>query len=203
MAELTASDVSEFTGGRLADDEGDGLTTDMLNAALAAARRAVGWHVSPVRLADEVIIDGPDSRILYLPTRKLVDLVGVDENGVTLDPATALRWSAGGPPGAAGRPVAVRKRSNGWWTSYYQGVTVTMDHGYTEAEAADWRYAVLSMVNQMAMVSTGVNESDLIRKTVDDVTYGYANPYTAMAEDAVGSVYKILCDFMLPTVEFM
>lgn len=203
MAELTAADVNEFTGGRLADDAGDGLTTDMLNAALTAARRAVGWHVSPARIADEVIIDGPGSRILYLPTRKLNDLVSIDEDGTTLDPATALRWSAGGPPGSAGRPVAIRKRSNGWWTDQYQAVTVVMDHGYSESEAADWRYAILSMVNQMAMISTGVSEDTLIRKTVDDVTYGYASPFSAMADEAIGSVYSILSDFMLPTVEFM
>lgn len=203
MAELTAADVEEFTGGRLADDSGSGLTTDMLNAALAAARRAVGWHVSPVRVADEVIIDGPDSRILYLPTRKLNELVSVDEDGTTIDPATKLRWSAGGPPGALNRPVAVRKRSDGWWNCHYQSITVVMDHGYTEAEAADWRYAVLSMVNQMAMVTSGVSEDMLIRKRVDDVTLAYASPFSAVADDAVGSVSHILSDFALPVIEFM
>jgi hypothetical protein len=203
MPELTAADVNEFTGGRLADDEGDGLTTDMLNAALAAARRAVGWHVSPARTADVVIIDGPDSRILYLPTRKLNDLTSVDEDGTALVPSTALRWNAGGPPGGHSEPVRVRKRSNGWWTDQYQSITVTMDHGYTEAEAADWRYAVLSMVNQMAMVTTGVSEDMLIRKTVDDVTLGYASPFSAVAEEAVGSVSHILSDFALPVVEYM
>jgi hypothetical protein len=80
---------------------------------------------------------------------------------------------------------------------------VTMDHGYTEAEAADWRYAVLSMVNQMAMVTTGVSEDMLIRKTVDDVTLGYASPFSAVAEEAVGSVSHILSDFALPVVEYM
>jgi len=203
MPELSAADVNEFTGGRLADDEGDGTTTDMLNAALAAARRAVGWHVSPVRTADEVIIDGPDSRILYLPTRKLNDLTNVDEDGTTLVPATSLRWNAGSPPGGYSEPVRVRKRSNGWWTDQYQAIIVTMDHGYTEDEAADWRYAVLSMVNSMAMVTTGVSEDMLIRKTVDDVTLGYASPFSALAEEAVGSVSRVLSDFALPVVEYM
>jgi hypothetical protein len=203
MAELTAEDVEEFTGGRLADDGGEGTTTDILRAALVAARRYVGWHVSPVRTADEIVVDGPDSRILYLPTRKLIELTSIDEDGTALDPATTLRWSAGGPPGGNGTPVRVRKRSNGWWTGYYQAITVTMTHGYTEAEAADWRYAVLSMVNQMGMVSTGVSEDMLIRKTVDDVTYGFASPFSSVAEEAVGSVSKILCDFALPVVDFM
>jgi hypothetical protein len=116
---------------------------------------------------------------------------------------TKLRWSAGGPPGGRGRPVGVRKRSDGWWSCHYQAITVVMDHGYTEVEAADWRYAVLSMVNQMAMVSSGVSDDMLIRKTVDDVTYGFASPFSAVAEEAVGSVSRILCDFELPPVEYM
>jgi hypothetical protein len=59
------------------------------------------------------------------------------------------------------------------------------------------------MVNQMAMVSSGVSDDMLIRKTVDDVTYGFASPFSAVAEEAVGSVSRILCDFELPPVEYM
>lgn len=202
MAELSASDVYEFTGGRLADDDGDGTTTDMLKAALTAARRECGWHVCPVK-TETVIIDGPDSRILNLPTRKLNAVASVEEDGVSLN-VSNLRWSAGGPPGLLSRPCSMRKVGRGWWTPEYQGVEITMTHGYTEAEAADWRHAVLSMVDQIGMVLTGgISQDMLVRKTVDDVTYGYANPFAAAADDALYSVNTILDDYRLPRLEFL
>jgi hypothetical protein len=198
MAELRASDVEEYTNGRLADDENTEL---MLSAALLAARRAVGWHVSPVWTDQEITLDGPDSRILWLPARKVVDLVSVVEDDVELD-VTKLSLSAGGGPYQT-RLLALRKKSGGFWTANYGGIVVTMDYGYTEDEAADWRRAVLAMVDQIGMSVAGFSEANLARKTVDDVTYQWANPYTAMAEEAVGSVYHTLCDYALPTVELI
>ena len=200
MPEVNAGDVYEFTGGRLADDD---ETERMVRAALASARRYTGWHVSPVVEDAEIILDGPDSRILFLPTRKLVELTSINEDGDDLDLPTAVKWSAGGPPGILDRPVGVRKQGRGWWTAEYQGITVVMTHGYTEDEAVDWRQAIMSMVDRMAMVSAGVNESSLIRKTVDDVTYGYANPFSMVADETIGSVASILDDFCLPRLEFM
>ena len=178
----------------------------MLDAALVTARRHTGWHVSPVIEGDEVVIDGPDSRMLNLPTRKLVELTSVTENDVVV-PLADLRWSAGGPPGLLERPATVRKRSSRFWTGHYQGVVVVMDHGYTEEEAADWRRAVLGMVDQMSLVpvtgSTGFSSAGLTSKRVDDVAYGWANPYSVMAEDVLFSVNSVLCDYKLPRVEFI
>jgi hypothetical protein len=201
MPELTVGDAQTFTNDRLLAS--DANVQLMLDAALAMARRDCGWFVCPVTVGDEVVIDGPDSRILNLPTRKLNDLTEVTEDGVTLTLAD-LSWSAGGPPGLLERPVSVRKRGRGWWSAEYQAVTVTMDHGYTEEEAADWRYAVLSMVDQMAgYVVTGRSDADLVHKRVDDVAYTWANPYTAMAETALFSVRHIFDDYKLPRLEFL
>jgi hypothetical protein len=205
VAELEASDVATFTNGRLA---ADAVTQQMLDAAQITARRDAGWHVCPVRTDDTVIIDGPDSRILYLPTRKLVALTSIEEDGTALTPlADKVSWSAGGPPGLLDGPVRVRKRGRGWWTPEYQGIEVTMTHGYTEEEAADWRRAVLSMVDQMALIpvaeSTGVSEFGLTRKQVDDVAYSYGNPYVAAAEDMILSMAHVFADYRLPRVEFM
>lgn len=193
MAELTSADVDEFIGG---DDP-----ELAVNAALAAARRFVGWHVSPV-ITETVIIDGPDSRILNLPTRKVVTMIGVTEDGIDLDLDT-LSWSAGGPPESLGRPCSMRKRSRGWWTDEYQGIEVEMEHGYTDVEAVDWRRAIMSMINEMNIRVGGVNEDMLIRKTVDDVTYGFANPFATAATDALYSVEHMLTDFALPRLEYL
>jgi hypothetical protein len=201
MPELDVSDVESFSGGRLSASDPE--VERMLNAALRAARRYCGWPVNPVVTGDTVVIDGPGSRILNLPTRKVVELTSLTEDDVVVDLST-VRWSAGGPPGILERPVSVRKKSNGWWTCYYQGVEVVMTHGYDDDEAADWRYAVLSMVDQMGQVLfAGRGELDMVSKKVDDVTYRWADPYAAAAESALHSGSSIFEGYCLPRVEFL
>lgn len=203
MAEISGADLEAFTRDRL--DGSDPETIRMLSAALRVVRREMGWHVSPVKTAHTVVIDGPDSRILNLPTRKLVTLTSIVEDGTTLSLGT-LRWSAGGLPEENARPVSVRKRSNGFWSGDYQAIAVTMTHGYTEAEAADWRQAIMTMVDQMSQVpigSSGISDAALRSKKVDDVTYGFDNSYIFMAENVLFSVEHILCDYRLPAIEFV
>lgn len=201
MPELSVDDVEDFTSGRL--DATDPEVAKLLAAALNSARRHCGWHVNPVVEDDAVTLDGPGSRILTLPTRKLVELTSITEDGTAVDLST-VRWSAGGPPGISERPVSVRKKSNGWWLPHYQCIDVVMTHGYDDDDAADWRYAVLSMVDQMSQVLvSGRGEPDLVSKKVDDVTYRWVDPYAAMGDSAVYSVSNILCNFALPHVEFL
>jgi hypothetical protein len=202
MGELTTADVEQFTGGRMLGNDPEVLR--MLDAALVTARRECGWHVSPVRYGDTMILDGPESRILSLPSRRVVDLTSVVEDGTALA-LTDLRWATGGPPGGMGRPAAVRKKSGGFWSGDYQAIEVTMDHGYTEEEAADWRQAILSMVDQIgSIVFAGRSEADLVSKKVDDVTYTWgAGGYSAMAQDSLTSVASILADYTLPRLEFL
>lgn len=200
MAELTTDDVEQFTGGRLLADDVE--VERMLKTALVIARRECGWHVSPVTQVT-LVLDGPDSRILSLPSRKVTSLTSVTEKGSALNVAD-LVWSAGGPPGLMDRPVSVRKKNRGWWSDEYQSITVVAVSGYTEVEAADWRQAVLSMVDQMAALgSTGRADSDLVSKKVDDVTYTYGSPYAAMAQESILGMSSIFDDYRLPRLEFM
>lgn len=201
MPELDVLDVDSFTGGRLS--AGDPEVARLLAAALRAARRYCGWYVNPVVTGDAVTLDGPGSRILNLPTRKLIELISIDENTVPVD-LTTVRPSAGGPPGILERPVSVRKNSGGWWPACYQAIDVVMTHGYDDDEAADWRYAVLAMVDQMgqALIS-GRGELDMVSKKVDDVTYRWGDPYAAAAEGALYSAKNIFEAYCLPHVEFL
>lgn len=198
MGELTPADVELHTKGTLLADDPE--VQRMLDAALVAARREVGWHVSPVRLADAVVIDGPCSRILDLPTRKLIELISVTEDDVII-PLSDVRWSAAG---FTDRPVRVRKKSAGFWSCDYQAIEVVMDHGFTEDEAADWRQAILSVVAEMgSMISGGRSEADLVSKKVDDVTYTWGSGYAALAQESLTSVSSILDDYRLPRLEFL
>lgn len=201
MPELDVSDVDSFTGGRLSEDDDE--VARMLAAALRTARRYCGWSVTPIVTDFAVTLDGPCSKILTLPTRRLVELTSITEDGTVIDLST-IRWSAGGPPGILERPVSVRKKSGGWWKSYYSCIDVVMTHGYDDDEAADWRYAVLSMVDQMgqALVS-GRGELDMVSKKVDDVTYRWTDPYATAADAALYSVNSIFEAYCLPKVEFI
>lgn len=201
MAELSAVDVENFTNGRLRSDDPE--VARMLDAALVTARRYCGWAVTPVIVDDAVTLDGPGSRILTLPTRRLVELTSVSERGVPLS-LTSLSATPGGPPGITSRPAAIRKASRGWWGSDYQSIDVVMTHGYTETEAADWRYAVLSMVDEMGQIQmSGTSELDIVSKKVDDVTYRWADRYANAAETAVYSYASVFNGYQLPPVEFL
>lgn len=200
MAELSVVDVEDFTSGRLSRTDPE--VARMLEAALVTARQYCGWAVTPVITNDAVTLDGPGSRILMLPTRKLIELVSIAENGTSILPAS-VRSTPGGMPGALSRPAAVRKTSGGWWGCTYQSIDVVMTHGYTETEAADWRYAVLSMVDEMAQIQmSGTSELDIVSKKVDDVTYRWADRYANAAETALYSSSSVFNNYRLPPVEF-
>jgi hypothetical protein len=201
MAELNADNVAEYTDGRL--DAGDDEVVRMLAAALAVARQKAGWHVSPPK-TETMTIDGPGSRVLFLPTMKLNALTDITEDGVVLDPSTVAISAGDGP--LMRRRVALRKRSGGWWTDEYSGIELTMNHGFTETAAVDWRQGILAMVDQMSMlpVSAGTGGGSIQSSLrVDDVQIGFVNPYTAMAEEVVFSMYHILCTYQLAPVELL
>lgn len=188
--DLTVDDVAQYTKGRLSADDPE--TQRLLDAALAAARRDVGWHVSPPVLDDTVTLDGPGSRILRLPTQKLNDLTSVSEDDVELDLAD-LRWST-----ATNHEVHVRKRNHTYWSRYYQSIVVVMDHGYTAEEAGPWRQAILAMVDEMS--STGRSDADLASKSVDDVSYTW---FANKAEQALFSVSATLDVYRVGQVHFV
>lgn len=183
VGELTPGDVERYTSGRL--KASDPETARMLNAALVAARGDVGWHVSPVAVNQQITLDGPGGRVLRLPTQKIVKLTAITENGVPLDlPSTVVLP-------AEDQQVIWRKK--GVWTRNFASITVTVDHGYTEDEAADWRQAILSIVDQMStLVAVGRPDSELASKQIDDVVYRWnAAPMLPSVEPILAS-YRLL-----------
>jgi hypothetical protein len=64
----------------------------------------------------------------------------------------------------------VVKQSGGCWTSRYGGITATVTHGFTEAEAADFREGVLQIVDMLSRIGVRDNP-DLKRKKIDDTEY--------------------------------
>lgn len=192
MAELSVDDVIAFTGGRLEDND---ETQAMLDAALTRARRYCGWHVTPVRVDDVIVMDGPGGTELFPPTRRITELAEILDDGISLEVGGS---GSGVMPVEAVVPVAAPwkiVRTTGTWSTQYRGIEITMSHGYTEAEAADWRFAVLSMIEEMGS-SAGRPDSDLVEKTVDAVTYRWGQA----AETALYSVKPTFDDYELRPV---
>lgn len=180
MAELTAADVNTYTGGRLPNNA---ATQVILDAALVTARRFCNWYVSPVQTAVVVTVDGDGGPVLSLPTLNLIAVTAVVEEGVALD-VTKLDVSR--------RRGTVEKQSHRCWSRRGSAITVTMTHGFTEAEAADWRRSVLRLVNIMSLQPAGDVERDspdMTRKHVDDVDYGWADG-VAGANDQLSALFS-------------
>lgn len=154
---LTGADLSAFTNGRLPDDD---ATDQLVVAALAAARRYCGWCVTPVETVT-VTVDGPGGRVLSLPTRNLLQVHAVTENGVDLDVETLFVSQVKG---------TVTKRC-GMWTSRDGGISVDMEHGYEEAP--DFDRAVLTLAD--AMSKTSQRDTDMVRKKVGEVEYQWSD----------------------------
>lgn len=184
MAELTPGDLSRYTKGRLKGGT-DEDTQDLLNAALAAARRYCGWSVSPVQTGVRLTVDGPGGRVLSLPTLNLIAVTAISENGVPWD-TTKIDVSQ--------HEGTVEKFPHGLWTGRKGGISVTMTHGYTEIEAADWRRAVLRLADLMDRDDKNRDSGDLVRKRIDDVEYQWAVGIisTDARLEALFSQYRIL-----------
>ncbi|SRX93565.1 hypothetical protein MSP7336_01804 [Mycobacterium shimoidei] len=153
--ELTVDDVEQYTKGRLV--AGNPETERILDAALDAARRFCGWHVTPV-ITDEVTLDGPGGHVLSLPTMRLVELTELSEDGTALN----VDDLAVSPRGL------VQKRC-GRWSHNYGSITAKMKHGYDEA--TDFQAAVLELVDRMASQVGKVigNSGPPVEERVDDV----------------------------------
>jgi hypothetical protein len=131
---LTVDALAEYTEGRL--DPNTDETQRQLDAALTAARRYCGWHVTPVLTATTVTLDGPGQKFLVLPTMSLAGISAVTENGISINTAS-LGWSVRG---------LVVKTDNTFWAEGFSNITVTMTHGY--AVAADFESVVFSSIDR-------------------------------------------------------
>ena len=190
MAELTTADLALYTRGRIAENaEG---AQDLLDAALAAARHYCGWHVSPVR-EETMTIDGSGVTVLGLPTKKLVVLTALSEGGQSVDVAT-LQVST---PGPFELRQCLVKKARGCWSADYGAIGVTMEHGFTETEAPDWRRAVLRLADSMDKDSSSARDDPtMTMKRVDDVEYQWEVAQALISDDerlaAILSAYRIL-----------
>lgn len=176
MPELNASDVSSYTGGRLAADSP--ATGRLLGMALEAARNYCRWHVAPVRTADPFKLDGSGGRVLLLPTLALQTLDSLLEDGAAVDVQTVLRVSDDGH--------RVAKRSGAFWTAEIGAIEGTMTHGIETCYGFD--EAVLGLLDRISYGPTGGRA-----RAIGPIQYaddGPADPFTGQ-ERALLDPYRI------------
>jgi hypothetical protein len=110
----------------LADYPGGPFSARTIASASASVRNDCRWHVAPV-VTETVTVDGCLSRLLLLPTLRLVNVTGVevlDDSSTTWLPITGWRIANAG----------MLYRATGW--NYGPaGIRVTMQHGFAETPA--------------------------------------------------------------------
>lgn len=180
---LQPGDVEQYTRGRLA--AADPETVRGLEAALARVRRYCGWHVSPV-ITETITLDGPGGLYLAMPTLKVVSINGITEDGTVLDLADVLP--------SADAPGILGKRGWGCWKRGFSAIQVDLTHGYSAAEAADFREAVLALVDRAAMaVGVEGGGAQLVEKEVDDVRYRWSDKVSQVTlDESAVNQYRIL-----------
>jgi hypothetical protein len=180
--ELTPTDVATYTNGQLSATDPE--TQTMLNAALAAARNDMRWGVAPVSMGEVITLNGRGGCKLWLPTKNVVQIHSITSDGVSIDPVAGITRDADIP----NRLIL----NTGTWSCKYSGITVTWDHGFTNAQAADWRNAILALVTNIAQISVlGRSDAELESKDIDDIGYRWA------ATRALGSVEPTLSKYRL------
>lgn len=108
----------------LADYPGAPFTQAVVDSAVAALRGDCGWHIAPV-LTETVTVDGSDTRLLFVPTLKLVSVSAVrDVTGAAPIALTGWRKSGAG----------MLSRAAGWPCGF-DAVEVDLVHGYAETPA--------------------------------------------------------------------
>lgn len=179
--ELTPAIVAKYTNGQMAADNPG--TQYMLNAALAAARNDMRWHVAPVTFGETISLNGRGGNKLWLPTKSVVEIHSITSDGVSID-LSEITYDADIP----NRLIL----NTGTWSHNYSGITITWDHGFTNTQAADWRNAILALVTNIAQISVlGRSDAELESKDIDDIGYRWA------ATQALGSVEPTLAKYRL------
>ncbi|WPH57638.1 hypothetical protein [Mycobacterium phage WXIN] len=155
MAEdLTPADVEAYTQGRLLASDPE--TARLLAASLDRVRRFCGWHVSPVQSNTESL-DGEGWPYFVLPTRKVVDIVSITEDGNAVDLTTVRQKTD--------EPGVIYKRDAYWCGE----IEIEYTHGYTADEAAAFRDEVLALIERTEMQQGTGAAGPLTGIEVDDV----------------------------------
>lgn len=125
-----------------------GMDEEAWRAAVSAIRHACGWHIAP-SVTETLTVEGDGSGLLLLPTLHLTGVSAVSNDGEALADLTdkdAFQWSRRGV-----------LRWNRRWSAKYDGVSVTITHGYD-----DFPPELLAVARAMAGLGFGTQATMLV-----------------------------------------
>lgn len=119
---------------------------DAAHAAEDLVRRYCGWHIAPL-IEETITPRSAEGGVLYLPTMRLVELLGVAIDGVPLPPeqVAEVQWDE---TGMLERP--------GGWPSRPRAVTVQVRHGFDFDEVGDVAALIRNTAERSAIVTHGL-----------------------------------------------
>lgn len=92
-----------------------------LDAATAEVRKYCEWHITPV-ITQELVLDGPGGKDLFIPSGRLVSLTACTNDGVDV--------LADVDPSAKG----ILTLRSGRWSTRNGSIRITLTHGFEEAQ---------------------------------------------------------------------
>lgn len=131
-------------------------TESDLDAVSAEIRRYCGWVIWPAETVD-LIVDGPGTTVIQLPTSHLTAVTALSETprGLNQTPAVIppgdLEWTLAGQ---------VRHGSGKRWTARGRGIAVTFDHGLDDLPP-DLRMFVLNQARRAPLSSSNVQQESV------------------------------------------
>lgn len=172
----------------LVGDNPPGLQ-QLLASASAMVRRYCGWHIAPV-ITESVLMDGSGSRLLMLPTLRLVGVTSVVDGGlanIVIDPAVPGFWT-----------------QNGWlyredgWSQQLRGVAVTYQHGFDQVLMDDLVALVCTMAARAASTPTGAVSSEV--SGGNSITYGAMVSGSSGGTNLLANEKDLLGPYRLPRI---
>lgn len=181
---VTPEQVGSLSHGLL-DDSAE--SAGAVRSILSWVRRYCGWHVLG-EITETITVDGSGSRLLQLPTLRVVAIASVSELSWSgsEDVDTPIRdrvdftWSTHG----------VLERRRGCWTRERRGVTVTLTHGFADADV------VLGVIVAAAARQVGAPGGNVLSR-VGDIAYQSSGAGAAGGAAFLQSEYAVLDHYRL------
>jgi hypothetical protein len=159
------------------------FTQPEVDAAVAAMRKAAGWHIAPEVTETAYIDVGIRERVLRLPTLKLVEVAEIRD--ATGDAPEAIYVTQYRPS----RRTGLVRRTANYWPAGYEAVEADITHGYDETPPE-----LLPLAAQLAL--TERRDRSVRSVSVDDASTTYASATTALA--GISGASGALAPYVIP-----
>lgn len=156
-------------------------TAQDLDAASQVIRNYCGWHIFP-ELTESLVLDGPGTPLLVLPTRRLLAVTALTETALGTGSSAVV-------VNVADLEISTRKglvwhASRRCWTARASGIAITIRHGYP-LPPPDVAQLAVSLASRLS-----ANPQRLRRIQVGQRSEDYATDMLLTAELAQLDAYR-------------